>query len=43
MNTPGQAAGNWSWRARHEQLRGEEARRLRRLATLTGRLPEERR
>ena len=39
MNTPGQAAGNWSWRARAQQLGGEEASRLRRLAQLTGRLP----
>ena len=40
MNTPGQAAGNWSWRARAGQLREEEASRLRRLAEVSGRLPE---
>jgi 4-alpha-glucanotransferase len=39
MNTPGQATGNWLWRATAGQLRGEEAGRLRRLAEVSGRLP----
>jgi 4-alpha-glucanotransferase len=38
MNTPGQAADNWSWRVGREGLRPEIASRLRRLAELTGRL-----
>ena len=37
MNTPGRAAGNWSWRARAEDFSPERAARLRRLAELTGR------
>jgi 4-alpha-glucanotransferase len=43
MNTPGQSAGNWSWRAAADALRGEEARRLGRLARLTGRAPKDER
>jgi 4-alpha-glucanotransferase len=38
MNTPGEAAGNWRWRARADQLRGHEAAQLRRLVELSGRL-----
>jgi 4-alpha-glucanotransferase len=38
MNTPGQAAGNWEWRALPDQLRGDDAERLRYLAALSGRL-----
>ncbi|MDQ2870430.1 MAG: 4-alpha-glucanotransferase [Acidobacteriota bacterium] len=37
MNTPGVGAGNWTWRARAEDLTPERAERLRRLAELTGR------
>src|SRR5262249_52935011 len=37
MNTPGRADGNWSWRAPADVFRPERARRLRRLAELTGR------
>ena len=39
MNTPGLAAGNWTWRARESDFTPEHAARLRRLAELTGRLP----
>jgi 4-alpha-glucanotransferase len=39
MNTPGRADGNWSWRARPEHFSESAASRLRRLVTLTGRLP----
>jgi 4-alpha-glucanotransferase len=38
MNTPGQAADNWSWRARRDGLRPEIVARLRRLVELTGRM-----
>jgi 4-alpha-glucanotransferase len=41
MNTPAEAAGNWSWRLRPGALGAELAERLRRLAALTGRLPRE--
>lgn len=37
MNTPGEGAGSWSWRAREEDFTPERAARLRRLAELTGR------
>ncbi|MFH1177470.1 MAG: 4-alpha-glucanotransferase [Acidobacteriota bacterium] len=37
MNTPAEAHGNWGWRARRELFRPELARRLRRLAELSGR------
>ncbi|MGH9366806.1 MAG: 4-alpha-glucanotransferase [Thermoanaerobaculia bacterium] len=37
MNTPGQASGNWLWRARRENFTPERADRLRRLVDLTGR------
>ena len=37
MNTPGQAATNWSWRVSSGALSPERAARLRRLAVLTGR------
>ena len=37
MNTPGEGAGSWSWRAREEDFTPERAARLRRLASLTGR------
>ena len=37
MNTPGQGAGNWAWRARKWDFNGERAGWLRELATLTGR------
>jgi 4-alpha-glucanotransferase len=40
MNTPAKAGGNWAWRATREQFGGEPALRLRRLAELTGRLPQ---
>jgi 4-alpha-glucanotransferase len=39
MNTPGRSKGNWAWRARANQFGPELAARLRRLASLTGRLP----
>jgi 4-alpha-glucanotransferase len=38
MNTPASNAGNWTWRLLPGALRGEQARALRRLAELTGRL-----
>lgn len=41
MNTPGSAAGNWSWRLTADQYDGESAVRLRRLAEITGRIAEE--
>jgi 4-alpha-glucanotransferase len=41
MNTPGEAAGNWEWRARADQLRRRDALRLRNLAEVTGRLHHE--
>ncbi len=37
MNTPGRAEGNWLWRAEAAHFTPERARRLRRLAQLTGR------
>jgi 4-alpha-glucanotransferase len=37
MNTPGQQAGNWTWRAEERDFRGGAAEGLRRLAELTGR------
>ena len=37
LNTPGTAAGNWRWQAAADALTPERARRLRRLAALTGR------
>jgi 4-alpha-glucanotransferase len=39
MNVPGDASDNWAWRARRGHFRRDDARRLRRLAELTGRLP----
>jgi 4-alpha-glucanotransferase len=39
MNTPGRAAGNWSWRLEPGQLTGELAARLREETRLAGRLP----
>jgi 4-alpha-glucanotransferase len=38
MNTPGQAADNWSWRLRAEQLDAASAERLRRLVEISGRI-----
>jgi 4-alpha-glucanotransferase len=37
MNTPAEAEGNWSWRARDEDFRNDRNGRLRDLAELTGR------
>ncbi len=37
MNTPGQGAGNWAWRARKWDFNGDRAGWLRELAMLTGR------
>ncbi len=37
MNTPGQGADNWAWRARKWDFNGERAAWLRSLAALTGR------
>lgn len=39
MNTPGQAAGNWSWRATSDQLTDDLAGRMRALAETYGRAP----
>lgn len=39
MNTPGQAAGNWSWRYGAEVLTDELALALREMARIYGRLP----
>jgi 4-alpha-glucanotransferase len=39
MNTPGRDRGNWRWRLEREDLADAPARRLRRLAELSGRLP----
>ena len=36
MNTPGQGADNWGFRARRWEFNGERAGWLRSLATLTG-------
>jgi 4-alpha-glucanotransferase len=41
MNTPGRAAGNWTWRLRSGQLGPQEAAWLRRLAEVSGRLVRE--
>ncbi len=41
MNTPGRAADNWSWRLTAEQLDGDDAAGLRRLAEITGRADPE--
>ena len=38
MNLPGQAAGNWGWRASWEDLTSERARHLRSIAELYGRV-----
>jgi len=40
MNTPAEAKGNWSWRAREEDFLNDRNARLRSLAELTGRLPK---
>ena len=37
MNTPAVAGGNWTWRAAASDFTAERAKRLRRLAALTGR------
>lgn len=39
MNTPGRAAGNWSWRVRRDQLDGDLGSRMRELARIFGRVP----
>jgi 4-alpha-glucanotransferase len=39
MNTPARPAGNWSWRARHEDVPADLPRRLRELVAATARLP----
>lgn len=39
MNTPGIAAGNWTWRVTRGQLRAGAARRMREIARRTGRFP----
>jgi 4-alpha-glucanotransferase len=41
MNTPAEAEGNWSWRARESDFANDRNARLRRLAELTGRLKKE--
>ena len=38
LNVPGEARGNWTWRAEEAQFTPARAARLRRLAELTGRL-----
>jgi 4-alpha-glucanotransferase len=43
MNLPGVEGGNWGWRLEDEQLGAAEARRLRALAEVTGRLAPDRR
>jgi 4-alpha-glucanotransferase len=40
MNTPAEAKGNWSWRAREEDFLNDRNARLRGLAELAGRLPK---
>ena len=40
MNTPGQGADNWGYRARKWEFNGERAGWLRQLARLTGRFRE---
>ena len=42
MNTPGQPAGNWNWRAEAGDFREGRAAGLRRLAEMTGRVAEHR-
>jgi 4-alpha-glucanotransferase len=37
MNRPGEAEGNWAWRLEPDQLRAEDAERLRGLAEASGR------
>jgi 4-alpha-glucanotransferase len=37
MNLPGRAKGNWDWRLQKDQMRSEDARRLRALALVSGR------
>jgi hypothetical protein len=39
MNTPAEAEGNWSWRAREADFANDRNATLRRLADLAGRLP----
>ena len=39
MNRPGEAEGNWAWRLAPDQLRSEDAARLRALAEASGRAP----
>jgi 4-alpha-glucanotransferase len=39
MNFPGTPTGNWSWRFTWDQVPGEAAARLRRMAQLYERLP----
>jgi len=41
MNTPAEAKGNWSWRAREENFANDRNARLRRLAELCGRLSKQ--
>ena len=41
MNTPGEPASDWAWRARKEQFTDELAAALRKMAKKTGRLREE--
>ena len=41
MNTPAEAEGNWSWRAREEDFRNDRNGRLRELVELTGRRKKE--
>lgn len=41
MNFPGRPEGNWQWRCRAEQLDGGLAARLRTMAVLYSRIPEE--
>ena len=41
MNTPAEAKGNWSWRARDDDFRNDRNGRLRELAELTGRRKQE--
>jgi len=39
MNTPSEPSGNWRWRAPADAWRPEVASRLRRMANLSGRVP----
>jgi 4-alpha-glucanotransferase len=41
MNTPAEAEGNWSWRAREEDFRNDRNGRLHELVELTGRRKKE--